>query len=103
MLTGLNEMHQSLAVTLNQKTWTLLERKDRTDKDNHRMIAYAVLGLLKKMNKCLLKAKTTGSKIKKNEDKKLFFSDFIVCPGTSVIKLKNNIIIDNKIKNIFGT
>ena len=173
MSTDLNEMHQSLAVTLNQETWTLLERKDRTDKDNHRIIAYAqgslyhwqrspnyksvnhqrgewlvshvyavlnrgkealahaetcmditineslidfdlayayeckaraytVLRLLKKMNKCLLKAITIGSKIKRMKKKNYSFQTSIVSPGTSAIKLKNNIIIDNKIKNIFG-
>ena len=142
----LNEMHQSLAINLNQETWGLLEREDRTDNDDQRMItfakgslyhwqrspncrpvnhqrgewlishvyavlnrgkealfhaeicmditmneslndfdlaygyeckarAYAALGSPQKMNKCYLNAKTIGKTIKKNKDKKLFFSD----------------------------
>ena len=34
-------MHQSSAINLNQETWALLERKDRTDSDNQRMIIFA--------------------------------------------------------------
>ena len=34
-------MHQSSAINLNQETWALLERKDRTDSDNQRMITFA--------------------------------------------------------------
>ncbi|GIT32099.1 MAG: hypothetical protein Ct9H300mP2_1780 [Candidatus Neomarinimicrobiota bacterium] len=37
----LNEMHQSLAINLNQETWGLLEREDRTDNDDQRMITFA--------------------------------------------------------------
>ena len=34
-------MHQSLAINLNQETWGLLERKDRTGNDDQRMITFA--------------------------------------------------------------
>ena len=34
-------MHQSSAINLNQETWALLERKDRSDSDNQRMITFA--------------------------------------------------------------
>ena len=139
-------MHQSLAINLNQETWGLLEREDRTDNDDQRMItfakgslyhwqrspncrpvnhqrgewlishvyavlnrgkealfhaeicmditmneslidfdlayayeckarAYAALDSPQKMNKCYSNAKASGEKIKKNKDKKLFFSD----------------------------
>ena len=42
MIKDLNEMHQCLAVALNQQTWGFLKRKDRTDKDDDCMIAYAL-------------------------------------------------------------
>ena len=155
----LNEMHQSLAINLNQETWGLLEREDRTDNDDQRMItfakgslyhwqrspncrpvnhqrgewlishvyavlncgkealshaeicmditmneslndldlayayeckarAYAALGSPQKMNKCYLNAKTIGKTIKKNKDKKLFFSDLYSEPWYDIKKPK---------------
>ena len=155
----LNEMHQSLAINLNQETWGLLEREDRTDNDDHRMItfakgflyhwqrspnsrpvnhqrgewlishvyavlnrgkealfhaeicmditmneslidfdlayayeckarAYAALDSPQKMNKCYSNAKASGEKIKKNKDKKLFFSDLYSEPWYDIKKPK---------------
>ena len=155
----LNEMHQSLAINLNQETWGLLEREDRTDNDDQRMItfakgslyhwqrspncrpvnhqrgewlishvyavlnrgkealfhaeicmditmneslidfdlayayeckarAYAALDSPQKMNKCYSNAKASGEKIKKNKDKKLFFSDFYSEPWYDIKKPK---------------
>ena len=37
--------------------------------------AYAAIGDSEKMNKCFLNAKTSGEKIKGDEDRKLFFND----------------------------
>ena len=155
----LNEMHQSLAINLNQETWGLLEREDRTDNDDQRMItfakgslyhwqrspncrpvnhqrgewlishvyavlnrgkealfhaeicmditmneslidfdlayayeckarAYAALDSPQKMNKCYSNAKASGGKIKKNKDKKLFFSDLYSEPWYDIKKPK---------------
>jgi hypothetical protein len=155
----LNEMHQSLAINLNQETWGLLEREDRTDNDDQRMItfakgslyhwqrspncrpvnhqrgewlishvyavlnrgkealfhaeicmditmneslidfdlayayeckarAYAALDSPQKMNKCYSNAKASGEKIKKNKDKKLFFSDLYSEPWYDIKKPK---------------
>ena len=152
-------MHQSLAINLNQETWGLLEREDRTDNDDQRMItfakgslyhwqrspncrpvnhqrgewlishvyavlnrgkealfhaeicmditmneslidfdlayayeckarAYAALDSPQKMNKCYSNAKASGEKIKKNKDKKLFFSDLYSEPWYDIKKPK---------------
>ena len=152
-------MHQSLAINLNQETWGLLEREDRTDNDDQRMItfakgslyhwqrspncrpvnhqrgewlishvyavlnrgkealfhaeicmditmneslidfdlayayeckarAYAALDSPQKMNKCYSNAKASGGKIKKNKDKKLFFSDLYSEPWYDIKKPK---------------
>ena len=152
-------MHQSLAINLNQAPWGLLEREDRTDNDNQRMItfakgslyhwqrspncrpvnhqrgewlishvyavlnrgkealfhaeicmditmneslidfdlayayeckarAYAALDSPQKMNKCYSNAKASGGKIKKNKDKKLFFSDLYSEPWYDIKKPK---------------
>ena len=159
MSRDLNEMHQSLAINLNQETWGLLEREDRTDNDDQRMItfakgslyhwqrspncrpvnhqrgewlishvyavlnrgkealfhaeicmditmneslidfdlayayeckarAYAALDSPQKMNKCYSNAKASGEKIKKNKDKKLFFSDLYSEPWYNIKKPK---------------
>ena len=159
MSRDLNEMHQSLAINLNQETWGLLEREDRTDNDDQRMItfakgslyhwqrspncrpvnhqrgewlishvyavlnrgkealfhaeicmditmneslidfdlayayeckarAYAALDSPQKMNKCYSNAKASGEKIKKNKDKKLFFSDLYSEPWYDIKKPK---------------
>ena len=156
---NLNEMHQSLAINLNQETWGLLEREDRTDNDDQRMItfakgslyhwqkspnckpvnhqrgewlishvyavlnrgkealfhaeicmditmneslndfdlayayeckarAYAALDFPQKMNKCYSNAKAIGKTIKKNKDKKLFFSDLYSEPWYDIKKPK---------------
>ena len=152
-------MHQSLAINLNQETWGLLEREDRTDNDDQRMItfakgslyhwqrspncrpvnhqrgewlishvyavlnrgkealfhaeicmditmneslidfdlayayeckarAYAALDSPQKMNKCYSNAKASGEKIKKNKDKKLFFSDLYSEPWYDIKRPK---------------
>ena len=152
-------MHQSSAINLNQETWALLERKDRTDSDNQRMItfakdslyhwqkssnykpvnhqrgewlishvyavlnrgkealfhaeicmditmneslndfdlayayeckarAYAALDFPQKTNKCYSNAKEIGKTIKKNKDKKLFFSDLYSEPWYDIKKPK---------------
>ena len=155
----LNEMHQSLAINLNQETWGLLKREDRTDNDDQRMItfakgslyhwqrspncrpvnhqrgewlishvyavlnrgkealfhaeicmditmneslidfdlayayeckarAYAALDFPQKTNKCYSNAKEIGKIIKKNKDKKLFFSDLYSEPWYDIKKPK---------------
>ena len=42
--------------------------------------SYAAIGDSEKMNKCFLKAKTSGEKVKGDEDRKIFFNDLYKDP-----------------------
>ena len=129
-------IHHYMGIELNVQTWNLLDKKDRNENDDKRMLffakaslyhwrksphykpvneqrgqwlishvlavlnrgeeslkdfdlayayeskarSYAALGDSKKMNKCFLNAKTSGEKIKSDEDRKLFFNDLYKDP-----------------------
>jgi hypothetical protein len=51
--------------------------------------AYASLGQSEKMNKCFLNAKAAGDTIKKDADRKLFFSDLQSEPWYEYPKTEN--------------
>ena len=53
--------------------------------------AYAAIGDSEKMNKCFLNAKSSGEKIKGDEDRKIFFNDlykepWFECMGEQILK-----------------